>query len=208
FGLARAVAAEGSGPDLSKSPPTTASSTIPGVILGTAAYMSPEQARGQLADKRTDIWAFGCVLFEMLTGSAAFARGTVTDTIAAVVSGEPEWKSLPTDTPDSIRRLLTRCLQKDAKRRLHDIADARIEIEDVMATPAEPAPKPAPRQWSRRAFSALSLGVAATLVLVIVLFWAARDRLGKPAAEPSPSDTRVTRLTDLPGLEESPAISP
>src|SRR5262245_23312644 len=80
FGLARAVAAEGSGPDLSKSPTTTASSTIPGVILGTAAYMSPEQARGQLADKRTDIWAFGCVLFEMLTGSAAFARETVTDT--------------------------------------------------------------------------------------------------------------------------------
>src|SRR5215472_14797145 len=211
FGLARAVAPEGSGPDLSKSPSTTAtaSETIPGVILGTAAYMSPEQARGQLADKRTDIWAFGCVLFEMLTSSAAFARETVTDTIAAVVSGEPEWKSLPADTPDCIRRLLTRCLQKDVKRRLHDIADARIEVEDAMATPAELAPKAAPRQWSRRAFSALSLGVAATLVLVIVLFWTARDRLGKPpAAETSPLDNRVTRLTDLPGLEESPAISP
>jgi Tol biopolymer transport system component len=210
FGLARAVAAEGSGPDLSKSPSTTAtaSETIPGVILGTAAYMSPEQARGQLADKRTDIWAFGCVLFEMLTGSAAFARETVTDTIAAVVSGEPEWKALPADTLDGIRRLLTRCLQKDAKRRLHDIADARIELEDAIATPAEAAPAPAPRQWSRRAISALSVGVTAALFLVVVLFWAARQKFGKPAAEPSPLDTRVTRLTDLPGLEESPAISP
>src|SRR5436309_3118586 len=134
FGLAKALAAEGSGPDLSKSPTMTADGTIAGVILGTAAYMSPEQARGQPVDKRTDIWAFGCVLFEMLTGSAAFGRETVTDTIVAVVGAEPEWKSLPADTPGSIRRLLTRCLQKDARRRLHDIADARIELEDAMAT--------------------------------------------------------------------------
>src|SRR5437667_1093103 len=96
FGLAKALAAEGSGPDLSKS--TTTGDTIAGVILGTAAYMSPEQARGQPLDKRTDIWAFGCVLFEMLTGSSGFARETVTDTIAAVVGAEPGWKSLPADT--------------------------------------------------------------------------------------------------------------
>ena len=203
FGLAKALAAEGSGPDLSKSPTMTAGGTIAGVILGTAAYMSPEQARGQPVDKRTDIWAFGCVLFEMLTGSSAFGRETVTDTIAAVVGAEPEWKSLPADTPGSIRRLLTRCLQKDARRRLHDIADARIELEDAMAAPAEPAPVPTPRRWSRLALSALSLGIAAALVLL----WAARDRFGRPA-EPSPPDTRVMRLTDLPGLEESPAISP
>src|SRR3989449_11071694 len=90
FGLAKALAAEGSGPDLSKSPTITARGTIEGVILGTAAYMSPEQARGQPVDKRTDIWAFGCVLFEMLTGSSAFVRATVTDTLAAVVGTEPE----------------------------------------------------------------------------------------------------------------------
>src|SRR6266849_10023087 len=115
FGLAKPFAAEGSGPDLSKSPTLTAGETIAGEILGTAAYMSPEQARGQPVDKRTDIWAFGCVLFEMLTGSSAFARGTVTDTIVAVVGAEPDLKLLPANTPGSIRRLLMRCLQKDAR---------------------------------------------------------------------------------------------
>jgi len=203
FGLAKALAAEGSDPGLSKSPTLTVGETTAGMILGTAAYMSPEQARGQPVDKRTDIWAFGCVLFEMLTGTSAFARETVTDTIVAVVGAEPDWKSLPADTPVSIRRLLTRCLQKDAKRRLHDIADARIEIEDARATPVEPAPGPTPRRRSRLALPALSLGI----VTALVLLWVARDRFGRPAAKASP-DTRVTRLTDLPGLEESPAISP
>jgi len=203
FGLAKALAAEGSSSDLSKSPTITAGATIMGAILGTAAYMSPEQARGQPVDKRTDIWAFGCVLFDMLTGSSAFGRETVTDTIVAVVGAEPDWESLPADTPVSIRRLLTRCLQKDARRRLHDIADARIEIEDAMATPAEAAPGPTPRRRSRLALPALSVGIATALVLL----WVVRDRLGRPAAKASP-DTRVTRLTDLPGLEESPAISP
>ncbi len=203
FGLAKAFAAEESGQDLSKSATMTASATIVGAVLGTAAYMSPEQARGQPVDKRTDIWAFGCVLFDMLTGFSAFGRETVTDTIVAVVGAEPDWKSLPADTPVSIRRLLVRCLQKDARRRLHDIADARIEIEDAMATPAESAPGPTPRRWSRLALSALSLGI----VTALVLLWVARDRFGRPAAKASP-DTRVTRLTDLPGLEESPAISP
>jgi serine/threonine protein kinase len=186
FGLAKALAAQGSGPALSKSPTMTAGGTIIGVILGTAAYMSPQQARGQPVDRRTDIWAFGCVLFEMFTGSSAFARETVTDTIAAVVDAEPEWKSLPADTTGSIRRLLTRCLQKDIRRRLHDIADARI-FKDTMATPAEPAPVPTPRRWSRLALSALSLGIATALVFL----WAARDRFGRLAAEPSPPDTRV-----------------
>ncbi len=209
FGLARALAADESGPDLAKSPTMTAR-TIPGVILGTAAYMSPEQARGRPVDKRTDVWAFGCVLFEMLTGSSAFGRETVTDTIAAVVGAEPDWTSLPSDTPAAIRHLLTRCLQKDARRRIHDIADARIEVEDAMAAPAAvPAPpepwrkQPAPsKPWRRRAFLALSVGIAAAAILL----WLARDRFGRPA-EPPP-DARAVRLTDLPGLEESPAISP
>ena len=203
FGLAKAFAAEGSAPHLSQSSVMTTGGTSAGVILGTAAYMSPEQARGQPVDKRTDIWAFGCVLFEMLTGSSVFRRETVTDTIAAVVGAEPEWKSLPADTPASVRRLLARCLQKDASRRLHDIADARIDLEDAMVTPAEPAPVPAPRRWSRLALSALALGIAT----VILFLWTARDNFGKPPG-PSPTDARVTRLTDLPGLEESPAISP
>src|SRR5467141_392311 len=204
FGLAKALAAEGSSSDMSKSPTITVGATIMGAILGTAAYMSPEQARGQPVDKRTDIWAFGCVLFDMLTGTSAFGRETITDTIVAVVGVEPDWKSLPADTPVSIRRLLTRCLEKDARRRLHDIADARIEIEDAVATPAEPAPGPTPQRRSRLALPAMSLGIATALVLL----WVARDRFGRTAARSSPPDIRVTRLTDLPGLEESPAISP
>ncbi len=201
FGLAKALAAEESGPDPAKSPTMTAG-TIAGVILGTAAYMSPEQARGRAVDKRTDVWAFGCVLFEMLTGASAFGRETVTDTIAAVVGAEPEWTSLPADTPASIRRLLTRCLQKDARRRLHDIADARIELDDAMAAPAGPALGQKRRSWTRPMVLALSLGAATAFVVL----WAARDRFGRPS-EPPP-DARVVRLTDLPGLEESPAISP
>jgi eukaryotic-like serine/threonine-protein kinase len=203
FGLAKALAAEGSGPSLQESPTATGGTNV-GVILGTPAYMSPEQARGQTVDKRTDIWAFGCVLFEMLTGSSAFARGTVTDSIAAVVSAEPEWKWLPAATPDSLRRLLARCLQKDARRRLHDIADARIELEDMMATPPEPAPGPTPRRRSRLVLGPLSLVVA----IALVFLWAVHDRFGRPKPEISPPDTRVIRLTNLPGLEESPAISP
>jgi Tol biopolymer transport system component len=205
FGLARALAADGasSEPDPSKSPTITAG-TIPGVILGTAAYMSPEQARGRQVDKRTDVWAFGCVLFEMLTGSSPFGRETVTDTIAAIVSAEPDWTSLPADTPASIRRVLTRCLQKDPRRRLHDIADARIELEDAMTAPTVQAPVAGPRTWTRPAVLALTLGIAAALVFLWL--WAARGGFGR-AAEPPP-DTRVIRLTDLPGLEESPAISP
>ena len=200
FGLAKAFDTEGSGPDLSTSTTLTAAETLPGVILGTAAYMSPEQARGQPVDKRTDIWAFGCVLFEMLTGATTFARPTATDTIAAVVGVDPDWASLPADTPASIRRVLTRCLQKDARRRLHDIADVRIELEDAMTAPAVAVP--ARRRWTRPAMWALSLG----LVAAVAAAWLARDRFGSPS-EPPP-DTRVMRLTDLPGLEEFPAISP
>src|SRR6266567_2588816 len=113
FGIAKALAAEAPIGAAAESP--TLTGTMLGAILGTAAYMSPEQARGQAVDKRTDIWAFGCVLLEMLTGSSTFGRATVTDTVAAVVTAEPEWKLLRADTPASIRRLLARCLQKDAK---------------------------------------------------------------------------------------------
>ncbi len=108
--------------------------TIGGVILGTAAYMSPEQAKGKPVDKRTDIWAFGCVLYEMLTGTRAFEGEDATETIAAIVRAEPSWERLPNATPPSIRRLLSRCLRKSAKHRLADIADARLELEDVAAS--------------------------------------------------------------------------
>ncbi len=203
FGLAKALAPETSPSDLSERPTMTVDGTIANAILGTAAYMSPEQAQGQPVDQRTDIWAFGCVLFEMLTGSSPLARKTVTQTLAAVLGAEPEWKSLPADTPASIRRLLTRSLQKDARRRLHHIADARIELEDAMAPVAEPIPVPAPRPWIRRVFPALSLGIAIVAAFLWLVSWFART-----AGERLRLDTQVIRLTELPGIEESPAVSP
>src|SRR5206468_4833197 len=104
-------------------------------VIGTAAYMSPEQARGTAVDKRSDIWAFGCVLFEMLSGQAAFARETVTDTLSAVVEGDPDWTQLPASVPPAVRHLIRRCLEKDTKRRLRDIGDARYEIEQILDAP-------------------------------------------------------------------------
>ena len=129
FGLAKAHIVEGAAPDLSKSPTMTSGGTHAGVILGTAAYMSPEQARGKTVDKRTDIWAFGCVLYEMLTGRAAFRGETFSDMIAAIIGLEPDWGALPPATPAPLRVLLRRCLEKEPKRRLRDIGDARDWME-------------------------------------------------------------------------------
>src|SRR5438034_1096934 len=134
FGLAKVFADETPEANLSHSP-TLIKGTQAGMILGTAAYMSPEQAKGKAVDKRSDIWAFGCVLFEMLTGKQAFSGETLTDTLAAVVRAEPEWDTLPAATPDAIDHLLRRCLTKDAKQRLRDIGEARIEIEECLAHP-------------------------------------------------------------------------
>jgi Tol biopolymer transport system component len=107
-----------------------------GVILGTAAYMSPEQAKGRVADRRSDLWAFGCVLFEMLTGTRAFEGEDVSDTLASVLRAEPKWSALPSEAPDAIRRLLRRSLEKDRSRRLSDIGVARLEIDEALTTPA------------------------------------------------------------------------
>jgi serine/threonine protein kinase len=141
FGLAKAFAGEttGIGIDIEKSPTITAQMTKPGMVLGTAAYMSPEQARGRAVDKRTDIWAFGCVLFECLTGMRAFEGETISDNLAFILRGEPDWKKLPGNTPAMIRILLRRCLQRDPRKRLHDMADARIEIEEIGFQPIEEA---------------------------------------------------------------------
>ncbi|MDQ3349224.1 MAG: serine/threonine-protein kinase, partial [Acidobacteriota bacterium] len=153
FGLAKALAPAESGADptravLDQSPTITSPFQMSqaGVILGTAAYMAPEQAKGKPVDKRADIWAFGCVLFEMLTGKRPFAGEDVTDTLAAVVRGEPDWAALPQDTPSSVRTLLRRCLEKDRRERLPDIGAARLELKDALRAersavpPAHPAP--------------------------------------------------------------------
>ena len=128
FGLAKALAAEVPAADISDSPTRTDEMTSPGVILGTAPYMSPEQARGKVVDKRADIWAFGCVLYECLTGTQLFGGETTTDCIAKVLQKEPDWEALPEGTPQGIQRLLRRCLEKDAHERLQHIGDARIEV--------------------------------------------------------------------------------
>jgi eukaryotic-like serine/threonine-protein kinase len=133
FGLAKAFAAEAAELSLSNSPTLGSAVTKAGVILGTAAYMSPEQARGKPVDTRTDIWAFGCILYEMLTSRVPFAGETLTDTIATILGGEPNWQVLPRTTPASIRWLLQRCLEKDSRERLRDIGDARIELQSVFA---------------------------------------------------------------------------
>jgi serine/threonine protein kinase/Tol biopolymer transport system component len=194
FGLAKAALGDaGSSPDLSHSPTMTIGGTEAGMILGTAAYMSPEQARGHVVDKRTDIWAFGCVLYEMLAGRVAFAGATVSDTIAAILEREPEWSALPRATPAKIRDLLRRCLQKDPNRRLHDIADARIEIEDVRAPQAHPV---SPHAWK-------IIGATATLALAVAVFlWLRADR------RPRPTSSEWVQITNFQDSATQPALSP
>ncbi len=136
FGLAKAFAGDQGQVNLSNSPTLSDMATQQGVILGTAAYMSPEQARAKAVDKRTDIWAFAVVLFEMLTGRQVFTGETVSDTMASVLAREPEWSSLPLNLHPRIRLLLERCLEKDAKNRYHDIADVRVDIQKVLADPS------------------------------------------------------------------------
>jgi len=149
FGLAKAY--EGGlgqpGGDPSQSPTMAHHGTEAGVILGTAAYMSPEQARGKPLDKRADIWAFGVVLFEMLTGKRLFPGETLSDTLAAVLTHEPDWTLLPLSTPAGVRRLLARCLERDAKKRLRDIGDSRLELDDAPETTARAKSAPTRSLW-------------------------------------------------------------
>src|SRR5262249_18328584 len=121
--------------------PTLTAATQFGVILGTAAYMSPEQARGRAVDRRTDVWAFGCVLYEMLTGKPALRGADVTDIVASVVKGEPDWRGLPADLPRGIRTLIARCLQKDLRKRIRSAGDIAIDIEEALA-PSVPVDSP------------------------------------------------------------------
>jgi serine/threonine-protein kinase len=166
FGLAKVLEPAGASNVSAMNSPTMTgpAMTAHGIILGTAAYMAPEQTRGKVVDKRADIWAFGCVVYEMLTGTRAFEGETLTDLLAAVVKHEPDWNALPPDTPGLVRSLLRRCLQKDPVKRLHDIADARIEIQEAMAEPETPAVAHRTRrervQW---AWIAIGVGVAASV---------------------------------------------
>jgi eukaryotic-like serine/threonine-protein kinase len=167
FGLAKAYEREQANAALSNSPTISMAATNAGVILGTAAYMSPQQARGRAVDKRTDMWALGCVLYEMLTGNAAFGGDDVTEILASVVKSEPDWSLLPTATSASIRRLLRRCLEKDCKRRLESAADARLEIEEAISAPAAPLEGVSVRQAFPRPRMAWMLGIPLLTAIIV-----------------------------------------
>jgi eukaryotic-like serine/threonine-protein kinase len=205
FGLAKVAAGDGSTADLTQSPTVTAGGTEEGVVLGTAAYMSPEQARGKAVDKRTDIWAFGCVVYELLTGRRPFARDTISDTIAAILERDVDFAALPPTTPPAITRLLQRCLEKDTRRRLRDIGDARAELElpaerlnppqSAIARPGSPAA----RRWLWPAAAVLSAG------LVAPAFWLTRPDT-VPAGDPSQFTISIEDQAGA--LEGFPAPSP
>ncbi len=199
FGLAKAVSGDGSAPDLTHAPDATSAEPRPGAVIGTPAYMSPEQARGLPVDKRTDIWAFGCVLYQMLTGRVAFGGDTASDSIAKILERDPDWSALPVTTPPAVRRLLFRCFAKDPKKRLRDIGDVRIELEDADAGGDEPVvvtQAPWFRRWWPAAVAGLMIGVAASFA-----YWWLQPTSARP-------NVRFERVTDAVGLEESPAISP
>ncbi len=200
FGLAKAVAGPGSTPpDIEHAPTVSGVATAAGSVLGTTAYMSLEQSRGQPVDKRTDIWAYGCVLFELLTGRRAFSGATVSDTLAAILTADPPWPSLPRDTPPALERLLRRCLEKDPKKRLRDIGDA---FHDAPVSMERPATRVGPTMVA--ASTAAVVGAALAAVLFI------RDGRTAPVADAGLALNLMfaTRLTDYGASEAFSAISP
>ncbi len=204
FGLAKALAPELAPADIGDSPTVTTPATLIGTVLGTAAYMSPEQARGKAVDRRADIWAFGAVLYEMLTSQMAFQGDNATDVIAAVVRAEPDWERLPPATPPRLRELVQRTLRKDARQRLQSIGDARIALEEMASgTGGETtAPAAAPATASRRSW----LGWAGPGLAGVVLAAVAAFFLLPRAAAPTPM--RFQALTSLAGVQRDPALSP
>ena len=210
FGLAKALEGDPASIDISSSPTLSRMTTHAGVILGTAAYMSPEQARGKNADRRTDIWAFGCVLYESLTGHQAFSGETVTDVLAALVKTEPDWSQLPSKTPASISRLLQRCLKKDVRQRLQAIGDARVAIEEELSGAGSPVAIPGPAQVSPVAaepHSALrrSLPWLAALACAVI---AVVSTAGYFARAPKNNALHFSAVTNFGGVQAQPALSP
>ncbi len=177
FGLAKGPVGSASDMSLSMSPTQTYSATIGGAILGTAAYMSPEQARGKPVDRRTDIWAFGCVLYECLTAQRAFEGETVSDMIAAILKSDVAWDALPADTPPGLRRLLARCLERDPRQRLRDIGEARLILEGSLAAPAQES------VGATGARAGVPLPVAVGAALLLAAFAAAGAWWLRPAPE-------------------------
>ncbi len=203
FGLAKVR--EASAPPTSLSSyPTLLSGSMPGTLLGTPSYMSPEQVKGKEADPRSDVWAYGCVLYEMLTGAIAFGGETAGDVLAAVLRGEPDWDRLPLDTPEGIRRLIRRCLIKDPQDRLQDIGDARIEIDDAQLRPGrtEHGRVAGPSPWPKEMRPWILFAILVGLIGILTVFRALR-----PTAE-APPEMRVDISTPAANDPGSVAISP
>jgi hypothetical protein len=194
FGLAKAFEGDLSSVDMNNSPTLSQAATMPGVILGTAAYMSPEQARGRAVDKRTDIWAFGCVLYELLTGKPTFHGEDITEILAAVVKSEPDWTALPANISPSIRVLLQRCLRKDRRQRTPDAAILRIEIEDALAAPAAAESTAAAIGTGMLGRRALMLAAGCSLAVGIVAAIAVWNLKPIPAPPPKPVTRTVISL--------------
>lgn len=197
FGIAKVMTGDGPGVDLTHTHTATIDATRAGLIVGTAGYMSPEQARGRSVDRRTDIWAFGCVLYEMLSRQRAFAGDTLSDTIAAILERDPDWSLLPADTPRTVRRLLQRCLEKEPKQRLRDIGDARLDLEQVLRGGVEETNERVALVQARSWRTRTRVAAAAAILFAATsagLLWYGRLREGTP-----PGDRRVSRFTvDLP----------
>jgi eukaryotic-like serine/threonine-protein kinase len=203
FGLAKALESDVSPQGVTMSPTMTSPAvTSMGVVLGTAAYMSPEQARGQFVDKRSDIWAFGCVLYEMLTGRSVFARATVADTVAVILEREPDWSALPATTPTSLRRLLLRCLDKNRNQRLRDIADARHALDDIEDEASRVTSSSARTQWPRLLAGAAVVASVAAVAAVL----ASRGTSPAPAANTTPGP-QFTHVTADAAFSTEPALS-
>ena len=200
FGLAKAFAGDASAVDRHDLPTgSLAAGTLQGTILGTPAYMSPEQARAKTVDKRTDIWALGCVLYELLTGKQAFPGETITDILAKVLEGEPDWNALPAGTAPNVRSLLRRCLQKDVKRRVRDAADIRIEIEEIQAAPAPAeataAASPVPATGLRRKGMVWALSGLVLLAVGVIALLLLRPAAPKPVMRLTMGVTPADQLT-------------
>jgi eukaryotic-like serine/threonine-protein kinase len=200
FGLAKALAGDIGEGDIATSPTISVAATSAGVLLGTAGYMSPEQAKGKSVDRRADIWAFGCVLYEMLTGKPAFDGETITDKLAAVVRAEPELSQLPEKTPQRIRELLQRCLIKDPKQRLQAIGEARIALDKWLADRRDDGPARAPAHSERIKWVWVRGAVALISTIAAIAFgWIVRNG--------TPSERQEVRAYIKPGASESLALS-
>jgi len=206
FGLAKAYAGQKAGEEsVSSSPTMTAAMTQAGALLGTAAYMSPEQARGKDVDRRADVWAFGCVLYEMLTGKRCFAGDTATDVLSNIVTREPDWTLLPPDLPRRVKELLQQTLEKDPRRRLRDMGDIGLVIEKAGTDVAMPLP---PVVTGRKSSRPYVWGAVLALLAAIAVGAIAWPWSGQPEPANLLSGATITRITDSAGSETSAAISP